>query len=97
MSGYRGYGRHIYEFDVPTGTGWMYIEFTAGRGHPKRHLFWQQDDDVFELIRFDYNNPRYTNEARWSPQSPPHENEGKVLLKKANIQAREASASNTAS
>ena len=94
---YRGYGRWIYVFDEASGTGWMFIEFAAGSGYPRRHVFSQQDDDVFELIPADANSPLYNNEARWSPRSILHTNKGMVLLKKANIQAREASASNKAS
>ena len=82
---YRGYGRHIYVFDESTGTGWMFIEFTAGTGYPRRHVFSQQDDDVFELIPADANNELYNNAALWSPQSLLHTNKGRVLLKKGSI------------
>ena len=80
---YRGYGRHIYVFDETTGAGWMFIEFTAGTGYPRRHVFSQQDDDMFELIPTD-SSEMYKNEALWSPNSLLHTNKGRVLLKKGS-------------
>ena len=78
---YRGYGRWIYLFDEASGTGWMFIEFAAGSGYPRRHVFSQQDDDVFELIPTD-SSEIYKNETLWSPQSRDQTNKGRVLLKK---------------
>ena len=82
---YRAYGRWIYIFDENNGTGWMFIEFAAGSGNPRRHVFSQCDDDVFELIPADAENPLYNNEELWSQWSELHTNTGMVLLQKAKI------------
>ena len=81
---YRGYGRWIYIFDEGSGTGWMCIEFTAGNGYPRRHVFCQQNDDMFELIPT-ASSAMYKNDALWSPNSLLHTNKGRVLLKKGSI------------
>ena len=78
---YRGYGRHIYVFDESSGTGWMFIEFTAGNGYPERHVFMEQDKGGFELIPAD-SSEMYTSEALWNPRSILHTIKDRVLLKK---------------
>ena len=86
---YRAYGRWIYIFDENNGTGWMFIEFAAGSGNPRRHVFSQCDDDVFELIPADAENTLYNNEEFWSQWSELHTNKGRVLLHKATIPGME--------
>ena len=61
----------------------MFLEFAAGSGYLRRHVFSQQDDDVFELIPADTNNPLYNDEALWSPNSHLHTNTCRVLLRKS--------------
>ena len=70
-------------YDEGNDKGYMFIEFAAGGGYPRRHAFSQLDDDVFELIPADSWDDCYYDEEQWSPNSRPHTNTGKVLLRKA--------------
>ena len=79
---FRPWGRWFYLYDEFSDKGYMFIEFAAGSGYPRRHAFSQLDDDVFELLAADSWDDVYYNEALWSPKSKPHTNTGMVLLQK---------------
>ena len=79
---FRGWGRWLYLYDEGSDKGYMFLEFAAGSGYPRRHAFSQLDDDVFELIHADSWDDVYYNEALWSPKSKPHTNTDRVLLQK---------------
>ena len=69
-------------YDEGNDKGYMFIEFAAGGGYPRRHAFSQLDDDVFKLIHANSGDDVYYNEALWSAKSKPHTNTGMVLLQK---------------
>ena len=79
---FRGWGRWFYLYDEGSDKAYMFLEFAAGSGYPRRHAFSQLDDDVFELLAADSWDDVYLNNALWSPNSKPHTNTCMVLLQK---------------
>jgi hypothetical protein len=76
FNGYhRPWGRWIYTF--VDSTGLLLIEFAAGKGYPRRHVFEQVAADRFELAK---DHPLYTEEELWSKNSMMHTNIKKTFF-----------------
>ena len=72
---HRPWGRWMYTF--VDSTGLLLIEFAAGSGYPRRHVFHQVTTDRFELAK---DHQFYTEEELWSPNSKMHTNIKKTFF-----------------
>ena len=72
---HRPWGRWMYTF--VDSTGLLLLEFAAGRGYPRRHVFEQVAADRFELAK---DHQFYTEEELWSPSSKMHTNIKKTFF-----------------
>ena len=72
---HRPWGRWMYTF--VDSTGLLLLEFAAGRGYLRRHVFVQVAADRFELAK---DHQFYTEEELWSPSSKMHTNIKKTFF-----------------
>ena len=69
-----------YKYSVEHDVGYFIIEFSAGKGIPKRHVFQQIEED--RAILLPPNHGVYTQEQLWSKKSIVHANTESIELKK---------------
>ena len=85
----KNYGWWSYIYSAELDVGYFIIEFTAGKGLPRRHVFQQIADDKAILLPRDHGV--YTQEQLWhSKKSIAHSNTETIELYKAACGAKRA-------